>query len=155
MSHSRIDFFGRFLAAIGGYVAALLAAGVANAAIVTAYSIVVPTLYISPFMFGVTSGFFTIFFGVLFAAVPAAAFILVSEFCRLRAITWYLLGGLIIGVLAYMPIALPSGVFRKPEVTLVMYLILLFGLPGMTGGLVYWLLAGRYAGLGVANRRER
>jgi hypothetical protein len=91
----------------------------------------------------------------IFAILPSIPGIIYAERIHARSIFFYASGGVLVGWVSYGLYALllileagtTKGFIRDGEqVTFWLTLNLLFGGPGLVGGLVYWLVAGRTAG---------
>ena len=135
----------RYLAILLGYLVASLAAGLI-------YSVVFAFYYragggvVLPLAVG---------FGILvaiFSMPPSILGIIYAERIHARSIFFYASGGVLVGWVSYGLYALllifgagtTKGFIRDGEqVTFWLRLNLFFGGPGLIGGLVYWLIAGR------------
>ncbi len=79
------------------------------------------------------------------AFLPAALAIILAEVFAWRSVLYYLLAGGLIGAFA-IHLTEQSGALdfaARPDVTLLA--------AGFVGGFIYWLIAGRLAGAGIAN----
>jgi hypothetical protein len=93
-------------------------------------------------------------YGAIFAFLPALVGIIYAERHTVRSAFFYGAGGIVVGIASYALFALvlilqagtAKGFFGDMTAWAIMSLILVFGVPGMAGGLVYWLIAGRNAG---------
>ncbi|MYZ49344.1 hypothetical protein [Propylenella binzhouense] len=74
------------------------------------------------------------------AALPAFVAILAAEILAIRSVLFYLLLGGSIGIGGGLFLHAPDGVLAAADAQL-------FGATGCVGGLAYWLMAGRGAGL--------
>lgn len=136
---------GRLLLVFGGYLGACLGAAFTLAAILLAVPAIdgrhttTPTKIVLPA---------TLYAGVLigvFTLLPALTFITVAERIKIRAAVIYAMAGVAAAILAY--ILYLAFLFRAElSVGTVLAGLLFFGLPGLVGGLVYWVIAGRSAG---------
>ena len=136
---------GRILVILVAFFAASLAAG-----IVLVFSIVFPEW--GSGRFGFDEGSFavvaTIGFVVIgsFGFLPALIIALVTEALNIRSALIYATGGAVLGAISYLGIAgfdpdtmtMVGGIRREIEI---------MAGAGITAGLVYWLIAGRNAGV--------
>ena len=76
-----------------------------------------------------------------FACLPALAAILLAEAFGWRFLLFYLLAGGAVGLGYAIAFQVPAGTDPSPQLYLA---------AGLVGGSVYWLLAGRSAGLAIA-----
>jgi hypothetical protein len=145
----------RMPAIIGGYVAASAAAGFALSVVGLLASPVGARYSVGGVLF--LAAFGGTFFAMAIAVgalVPAAAVIWYAETRTLTSVWFYLGIGSLAGALAYGVYAiltvLAAGTveafFEVDPASLRGALVLLFGAPGLAGGFVYWLVAGRTAG---------
>jgi hypothetical protein len=135
----------RDLAILLGYLAASLAAGLI-------YSVVFAFYYRAgvDVVLPLTVGFG--FLVAIFSMPPSILGIIYAERIHARSIFFYASGGVLVGWVSYGLYALllifgagtTKGFIRDGEqVKFWLTLNLLFGGPGLVGGLVYWLVAGR------------
>ena len=142
----------RFLKIVVGYLAASLVAGFV-------YSIALAFKFSS----GVGQGSRlalagTALFGVyvaFLASLPGIGGIIYAERAGARSVLFYAAGGALAGIVSYGLYALilvaSAGTAKdflggSPLTLLATSIVLLFGGPGLIGGFVYWLIAGRSAG---------
>lgn len=94
-------------------------------------------------------------FVVVLAVVPAAILIAIAETARLRSAAFYAAGGAIVGIACWAVFLREDGLLPMPgfafslapgRTLVTAVLVLVAGLGGLTGGLVYWRIAGRAAG---------
>lgn len=145
----------RIPAILGGYVAASAAAGFALSMVGLLASPVGARYSIGGALF--LAAFGGTFFAMAIAAgalLPAIAVIWYAERNALTSVWFYLGIGALAGALAYGVYALVTVVaagtieafFQVDPASLRSALVLLFGVPGLAGGFVYWMVAGRTAG---------
>jgi hypothetical protein len=82
-----------------------------------------------------------------FSFVPALAAIALAEAFGWRSLIFYLLAGCAVGFAAVALLVPPERALSDADARL-------FLAAGAVAGLVYWLVAGRTAGLGKSDRRE-
>lgn len=144
--------FGRLFAAIIGFILAAIAASLFMMFAIVGF---VPPADAEPAAFWLrlvtTAGLAASFMGA-YAVVPAGILIALAEVFAWRAFLLYALAGAAIGVaggLGLVPGADPTALeVRGPET------MALFAATGAVGGTVYWLFAGRMAGLSDPRRRR-
>jgi len=142
----------RFLKIVVGYLAASLVAGFV-------YSIALAFKFSS----GVGQGsrlalagtaLFSVYVAFL-ALLPGIGGIMYAERAGARSVVFYAAGGALAGIVSYGLYALilvaSAGTAKdflggSPLTLLATSIVLLFGGPGLIGGFVYWLIAGRSAG---------
>ena len=91
---------------------------------------------------------------MIIGAVPALIILIWCERAGLRSATVYALSGAVtLPVLAVIGAAFTGGLADLGPGGLLI-LVALAPLPGLLGGLVYWVIAGHAAGRGWANREE-
>ena len=154
----------RFDLIVQGYALACLAASAAIGVVIVARGVLVPLpkpLDFAELLAGaVLMTTFALMYVPILALLPAIAVILLVEIYGVRSPVLYAIFG---GVTGLVPIAvcavlsyLASGTAKAffvgsaPIGTAATQIIAIAGLPGMCGGLVYWMVAGRSAGSGIS-----
>jgi len=146
----------RVLIILGGYLAACLAAALALS---SAYAVSLAGGVGGPIEFiglVIAFEFFLTGFVLIFALLPSLLAIICAEYVGARSIVCYCGVGALVGVAAYGLFALLEILAAGTEEGILppteqlggfgMALIALFGGPGLVGGVIYWLIAGRTAG---------
>jgi hypothetical protein len=99
--------------------------------------------------FFVVSFFATSFVGAV-AFVPAIVVIAIAEIARMRSFIYYGIGGALVALVSYYGSDISLRLENTTDVPPVANALQLAAAAGIIGGLVYWLIAGRNAGV----RRE-
>jgi len=149
---------------VGGYFAACAAAGftlsivgVLTSGVMSQYSVGRAVVFV---VFGAVWFATAVVTGAL---LPAIAVIWFAERRALDSVQFYLGIGALAGAIAYglytLWVVVDAGTFQAffavdPK-SLGSALVLLFGLPGLAGGYIYWLVAGRNAGAAPRIRPPR
>jgi hypothetical protein len=126
---------------------AILAAGIA-----LAIGIMMPEMFImsadpiEKFMFFAVAFFSTSFAGAA-AFVPALVLVAIAETFDLRSVFYYAIGGGLIAAVAWYGADISMQMENATDISPVGYGLQLVVAAGIVGGFVYWLLAGRKAGL--------
>ncbi|HEY0223293.1 MAG TPA: hypothetical protein VGC38_02130 [Pseudolabrys sp.] len=96
--------------------------------------------------FFVFAFFATSFVGAA-ATLPALVLIVYAEAARMRSILYYGVAGAVVGLAAYFGSDVSGRLDNTTDVTPVGHALQLAAAAGIIGGLVYWLVAGRRAGV--------
>ncbi|HJS60470.1 MAG TPA: hypothetical protein VJ800_01840 [Pseudolabrys sp.] len=141
-----MSLFGRIIVIVFGLLAAIIVAG-----ITLAIGIVLPELAamdsdpIERVIF-----FFAAFFAtalvVIFALLPAALVVAISEVLRMRSFIYYGVGGALVALASYYGSDISVQLENTTDVPPVANALQLAAAAGILGGLAYWLIAGRNAG---------
>ena len=141
-----MSLFGRIIVIIFGLLVAIIVAG-----ITLAIGIVLPELAamdsdpIERVIF-----FFAAFFAtalvVIFAFLPAALVVAISEVLRMRSFIYYGVGGALVALASYYGSDISVQLENTTDVPPVANALQLAAAAGILGGLAYWLIAGRNAG---------
>jgi hypothetical protein len=106
--------------------------------------------------FFIISFFATSFFGTV-AMAPAFMLIMLGEFLRIRSFIYYGVAGALVGLASYFGSDISMQLENTTDVPPVEHALELAAAAGIIGGVVYWLIAGRKAGVwreaGLAKRR--
>ena len=138
---------GRIFVVVFALIVSMIAAG-----IVLAFGIVLPGQSwldsdpVERVQFFMVSFFATSFIGAS-AFVPAGLLIIIGEAMRLRGLLYYAAAGAVVGLASYFGSNVELRLENTTDVTPVFHPLQLAAGAGIVGGLVYWLLAGRKAGL--------
>jgi hypothetical protein len=140
-------FVTRFFVILFSLIFALLAAGIALAVGVMAPELVAMSSDpIEKFQFFAVA-FFSVSFVGATAFVPAVILVAIAETFDIRSIFYYAIGGgLIAAVVWYMSDISPQ-LENTTDLSPIGYGLQLVAAAGIIGGFVYWLLAGRKAGM--------
>jgi hypothetical protein len=142
-----MSVIGRLIVIFFGLIVAIMAAG-----IVLAIGIISPDwagVDSDPFervSFFVFAFFATSFVGAA-ATLPAMVLILFAEAARMRSLLYYGVAGAVVGLAAYFGSDVSSRLENTTDVVPVGHALQLAAAAGIIGGLVYWLIAGRKAGV--------
>ena len=142
-----MSFVSRFFVILFSLLFAILAAGIA-----LAIGIMAPELFsvssdpVEKFMFFAAAFFATSFVGAI-AFVPAVVLIAIAESFNIRSIFYYALGGGLIAAIPWYSADISVRLENTTDISPVNYGLQLVVAAGIIGGFVYWLLAGRKAGL--------
>ena len=142
-----MSFFVRLFVVFFSLIFALLAAGIA-----LAIGVMAPELLsassdpIEKFAFFAFAFFSTSFAGA-YAFVPALILIAIAETFDIRSIFYYAIGGGVIAALAWYGADISMQMENTTDISPVGYGLQLVSAAGIIGGFVYWLLAGRKAGV--------
>jgi hypothetical protein len=155
----------RFQTILTAYLAASLAAGVSLALGFSLFAFVgallgqrwqaagsaAVALIVVPLILGGWAAFFVVFL----ALVPALVVIGIAEVVRVRAAAFYAGAGTITGLACLAVLARRQGDwFAVPALALASIIEwAVFGVAGLIGGLVYWLIAGSNAGVWQLEQR--
>jgi hypothetical protein len=141
-----MSLFGRIIVIIFGLLVAIIVAG-----ITLAIGIIAPELAamdsdaIERVIF-----FFVAFFAtglvVVFALLPAALVVAISEVLRMRSFIYYGVGGALVALASYYGSDISVQLENTTDVPPVANALQLAAAAGILGGLAYWLIAGRNAG---------
>ena len=141
-----MSLVGRIIVIIFGLLVAIIVAG-----ITLAIGIVLPELAamdsdpIERVIF-----FFAAFFAtalvVIFAFLPAALVVAISEVLRMRSFIYYGVGGALVALASYYGSDISVQLENTTDVPPVANALQLAAAAGILGGLAYWLIAGRNAG---------
>jgi hypothetical protein len=141
-----MSLFGRIIVIIFGLLVAISVAG-----ITLAIGIALPELAamdsdpIERVIF-----FFAAFFAtalvVIFAFLPAALVVAISEVLRMRSFIYYGVGGALVALASYYGSDISVQLENTTDVPPVANALQLAAAAGILGGLAYWLIAGRNAG---------
>lgn len=142
-----MSFVSRFFVILFSLLFAMLAAGIALAIGVMAPELVsVSADPIEKFMF-FAGAFFATGLAVAAAFVPAVVVVAIAETFDIRSIFYYAIGGGLIAALAWYSTDMSVQLENTTDLSPVPYGLQLVAAAGIIGGFVYWLLAGRKAGL--------
>ena len=142
-----MSVIGRLIVIFFGLILAIMAAGIA-----LAIGIISPdwaSADSDPFervSFFIFAFFATSFVGAT-ATLPALVLILFAEAARMRSVLYYGVAGAVVGLAAYFGSDVSSRLENTTDVTPVGHTLQLAAAAGILGGLVYWLIAGRKAGV--------
>jgi hypothetical protein len=142
-----MSFISRFFVILFSLVFAILAAGIA-----LAIGVMAPELFsvssdpIEKFMFFAAAFFATSFVGAT-AFVPAVILAAIGEAFDIRTIFYYAIGGGLIAAIAWYSSDISVRLENTTDISPVIWGLQLVVSAGIIGGFVYWLLAGRKAGL--------
>lgn len=142
-----MSFVSRFFVILFSLIFALLAAGIA-----LAIGVMAPELFsvssdpIEKFMFFALAFFATSFVGAT-AFVPAVVLVAIAETFDIRSIFYYAIGGGLIAAIAWYSADISVRLENTTDISPVPYGLQLVVAAGIIGGFVYWLLAGRKAGM--------
>jgi hypothetical protein len=138
---------------LAGYLAASLAAGLV-------FSVVLAAKYSDSIGNGagllIAGTVLIAIYAAILALLPAFLGIIYAERTGVTSILYYAVGGALAGIVAYGLFALllissagtTKGFGSENPSQFLLSWIVGFGAPGLAGGLVYWLVAGRKAGQG-------
>ncbi len=142
-----MSFVFRFFVVLFSLLFAMLAAGISLAIGVMAPELVsMSSDPIEKFMFFALAFFATSFVGAT-AFVPAVVLVAIAETFDIRSIFYYAIGGGLIAALAWYSTDMSVQLENTTDLSPVPYGLQLVAAAGIIGGFVYWLLAGRKAGL--------
>lgn len=142
-----MSFFARFFVILFALIFSLIAAGIA-----LAIGVMAPELFanssdpIEKFVF-FTAAFFATSFAGASAFVPAVILVAIAETFDLRSIFYYAIGGGLIAAIAWYSSDISLELENTTDISPVGYGLQLVAAAGIIGGFVYWLLAGRKAGV--------
>jgi hypothetical protein len=142
-----MSFLSRLFVILFSLLLAVLAAGIA-----LAVGIMAPELFsvssdpVEKFMFFAAAFFATSFVGAT-AFVPAAILAAIAEIFDIRTVFYYAIGGGLIAAVAWYSSDVSVRLENTTDISPVDYGLQLVVAAGIIGGFVYWLLAGRKAGL--------
>ena len=140
-------FITRFFVILFSLIFALLAAGIALAIGVMAPELVtVSADPIEKFAFFALAFFATSFVGAT-AFVPSVILVAIAETFDIRSIFYYAIGGGLIAAIAWYMSDISPQLENTTDLAPVRYGLQLVIASGIIGGFVYWLLAGRKAGM--------
>jgi hypothetical protein len=142
-----MSFVSRFFVVLFSLLFAMLAAGIALAIGVMAPELVsMSSDPIEKIMF-FAGAFFATGLAVASAFVPAVVAVAIAETFDIRSIFYYAIGGGLIAALAWYSTDMSVRLENTTDLSPVPYGLQLVAAAGIIGGFVYWLLAGRKAGL--------
>ena len=142
-----MSFISRFFVVLFSLFFALLAAGIALAIGVMAPELIsVSSDPIEKFMF-FAGAFFATWLAVAAAFVPAVIAIAIAETFDIRSIFYYAIGGALIAAVDWYMSDISIQLENTTDLSPVTYGLQLVVAAGIIGGFVYWLLAGRKAGM--------
>ncbi len=142
-----MSFVFRFFVVLFSLLFAMLAAGISLAIGVMAPELVsMSSDPIEKFMF-FAGAFFATGLAVASAFVPAVVIVAIAETFDIRSIFYYAIGGGLIAALAWYSTDMSVQLENTTDLSPVPYGLQLVAAAGIIGGFVYWLLAGRKAGL--------
>ncbi|MET0277437.1 MAG: hypothetical protein ABW198_03810 [Pseudorhodoplanes sp.] len=142
-----MSFVTRFFVILFSLLFAVLAAGIA-----LAIGVMAPELFsnssdpVEKFMFFAAAFFATSFVGAT-AFVPAVILTAIAETFDIRTIFYYAIGGGLIAAVAWYSSDISLRLENTTDISPVTYGVQLVVAAGIIGGFVYWLLAGRKAGM--------
>jgi hypothetical protein len=140
-------FITRFFVILFSLIFALLAAGIALAVGVMAPGLVTNTSDpIEKFAFFAIAFFATSFVGAT-AFVPAVILVAIAETFDIRSIFYYAIGGGLIAAVVWYMADISVQLENTTDLSPIGYGLQLVAAAGIIGGFVYWLLAGRKAGM--------
>jgi hypothetical protein len=140
-------FITRFFVILFSLIFALLAAGIALAVGVMAPELVTNTSDpIEKFAFFAIAFFATSFVGAT-AFVPAVILVAIAETFDIRSIFYYAIGGGLIAAVVWYMADISVQLENTTDLSPIGYGLQLVAAAGIIGGFVYWLLAGRKAGM--------
>lgn len=140
-------FITRFFVILFSLIFAFLAAGIALAIGVMAPELVtVSSDPVEKFAFFAIAFFSTSFVGAT-AFVPAIILITIAETFDIRSIFYYAIGGGLIAAISWYMSDISLQLENTTDLSPIGYGLQLVAAAGIIGGFVYWLLAGRKAGL--------
>jgi len=142
-----MSFLSRFFVILFSLLFALLAAGIALAIGVMAPELIsVSSDPIEKFMF-FAGAFFATWLAVAAAFVPAVIVITIAETFDIRSIFYYAIGGGLIAAVVWYMADISVQLENTTDLSPIGYGLQLVAAAGIIGGFVYWLLAGRKAGM--------
>jgi hypothetical protein len=142
-----MSFVARFFVILFSLLLAVIVAGVA-----LAIGVMAPELFavssdpVEKFVFFAAAFFATSFVGAT-AFVPAIVLVAIAETFDIRSIFYYALGGGLIAAIAWYSADISIRLENTTDISPVGYGPQLVIASGIVGGFVYWLFAGRKAGL--------
>ena len=140
-------FITRFFVLLFSLIFALLAAGIALAiGIMAPELITVSSDPIEKFAFFATAFFATSFVGAT-AFVPSIILIAIAETFDIRSIFYYTIGGGLLAAIVWYMADISAQLENTTDLSPIGYGLQLVIASGIIGGFVYWLLAGRKAGM--------
>lgn len=143
----------RFFVIVFAALLSILAAGFSLAiGVMLPDWVTVTTDPVEHFVFMAISFFATGLVGA-YAVLPLTALIVIGEWLNIRSIFYYALGGALIGLLAYYSADIAIELEATTDLPPVAFGLQLVTAAGIVGGFVYWLIAGRKAGLWKAGLR--
>jgi len=142
-----MSFFARFFVILFALIFSFIAAGLA-----LAIGVMAPELFtnssdpIEKFVFFVAAFFATSFAGAS-AFIPAVVLVAIAETFDVRTVFYYAIGGGLIAAVAWYSSDISWELENSTDISPVGYGLQLVAAAGIIGGFVYWLLAGRKAGV--------
>jgi hypothetical protein len=142
-----MSFVGRFFVILFGLIFSFIAVGIALAIGVMAPELVTnDSDPIEKFIFFSAAFFATSFAGAA-AFVPAIVLVAIAETFDLRSIFYYAIGGGLIAAVAWYGSDISMEMENSTDIAPIGYGLQLVVAAGIVGGFVYWLMAGRKAGV--------
>ena len=142
-----MSFFARFFVILFALIFSFIAAGIAMAiGIMTPELITNNSDPIEKFVF-FTAAFFATSFAGASAFVPAVILVAIAETFDLRSIFYYTIGGGLIAAIAWYSSDISLQLENTTDISPVGYGLQLIVAAGIIAGFVYWLMAGRKAGV--------
>jgi len=140
-------FIARFFIILFALIFSFIAAGIALAIGIMAPELVTNNSDpIEKFVF-FTAAFFATSFAGASAFVPSIVLVAIAETFDLRSIFFYAIGGGLIAAIAWYSSDISLQLENSTDIAPVNYGLQLVVAAGIIGGFVYWLLAGRKAGV--------
>lgn len=142
-----LSLLGRFIVIVIGYGVAIIAAGFLLNALILAMLGVLPEQVNNSYNAGfwpsllISSPFMALLIGY-FAFWPCVIMIILSEYFHQRDSLFYTISGLVIGVVLYFS-GYKADIESSDQGIVLMSMIA----AGITGGFVYWLVAGRWSNI--------
>ncbi len=147
-----MHLIGRLFAIVFGFLAAsLVAGGIVVFAVLFPELSALDTGAIDPNAINVLLGFGFIFVSG-FALLPALVVVAVTESFAIRSVLAYAIGGGIVGLACYLGLVPFDTSTMRFDGIVRRHLEVMTG-AGIVGGLIYWMIAGRRAGLWRTPRR--
>lgn len=142
-----MSFVGRFFVILFGLIFSYIAVGIALAIGVMAPELVTNNSDpIEKFVFFSMAFFATSFVGAS-AFVPSIVLVAIAETFDLRSIFYYAIGGGLIAAVAWYGSDISMELENSTDIAPIVYGLQLVVAAGIIGGFVYWLMAGRKAGV--------
>ena len=142
-----MSLLGRIIVIFFALIAASMAAGIAlSIGIISPDWAGVDSDPFERITFFVFAFFATSFIGAA-AALPALVLILFAEAMRMRSLLFYGVAGAVVGLAAYFGSDISARLDNTTDMVPVGHALQLAAAAGIIGGLVYWLIAGRKAGV--------
>lgn len=140
-------FVTRFFVILFSLLFAFLAAGIALAIGVMGPELISPNTDPIEKYWIYAGAFFATGLAVAAAFLPSVIIAAIAEAFDIRSIFYYLIGGGVIAAVAWYPTDMSVALENTTDISPVGYGLQLVVAAGIIGGFIYWLLAGRKAGM--------